>query len=326
MIAEAPGKLILSGEHAVVYGQPAIVTAVRKHVRAEFAAAKTYRFHLPYFGRELTLTGEQVDALGRRLRSQHDAFLRAQISIAEVMPDPMELAPFALACVRQRVAVPPASITVNFELPVGGGMGASAALAVSVIRGAWAWAGREPTRLFDDAMACERLRHGNPSGVDPWASLHGGVLQFQDGASIPLKAASRRLFVVDTGTPTNSTGECVSQVRANADSAIWPQFGEVTRALAQALMTEHDHGIRDAVRENHALLCQIGVVPPRVQEFIAALAAAGGAAKVCGAGTVTGEAAGVVWVFADSAPQGLCDEYGYNLMSVESNDTGVTIL
>jgi mevalonate kinase len=327
MIAQAPGKLILSGEHAVVYGQPAIVTAVRKHVRAEFAeSASGYRVCLPDFERELLLSGSELDALHSRLRSQHAAFRRGEIAIGEVMPDPMELAPFALACVRQRIELPPATITVRFVLPVGGGMGASAALAVSVLRGAWAWAGERAQAIFDDAMACERLRHGNPSGVDPWASLHGGMLRFQDGRSQALTVPGQQFVIVNTGTPISSTGECVSQVRATADSAIWPRFGAVTDSLAQALAEDDPCGVRKAVRENHALLCEIGVVPKRVQEFIAAVAAGGGAAKVCGAGTVAGDAAGVVWVLADSAPAQLCNEFGYDMMTLESDEAGVTIL
>jgi hydroxymethylglutaryl-CoA synthase len=327
MIAQAPGKLILSGEHAVVYGQPAIVTAVRRHVCSEFAeSAQDYCFSLPDFDRELRLSTVDLDALHARLESQHAAFLRGEIPIGEVMPDPMELAPFAVACVHRRTAMPAAHITVRFKLPVGGGMGASAALAVAVLRGAWAWVGREPEALFEDAMACERLRHGNPSGVDPWASLHGGMLRFQAGQSTRLAAPIEDFFAVDTGTPASSTGECISHVRATADSAIWPRFGLVTDSLAQALAVGDGCGARKAVRENHSLLCEIGVVPPRVEEFVAALAATGGAAKVCGAGSVAGDAAGVVWILADSAPQALCDSFGYNLMTLERDDTGATIL
>ena len=322
MIARAPGKLILSGEHAVVYGQPAIVTAVGLHVTAEFAERDSgFAISMPDFGRELELA--ELESLYGRLSERFHDFRSGKIAIGEVMPDPLELAPFALACVGYRVTLPAAHVTVKFGLPVGGGMGASAALAVSVLRGAWAWAGAEPQAVFRDAMSCERLRHGNPSGVDPWASLNGGMLRFQDGESQPLDAPARRFYVVNTGTPTSSTGECVSHVRQFADSAIWPEFGAVTEALATA---KDDCELRTCVQTNHDLLCQIGVVPEKVQAFVADVAASGGAAKVCGAGSVSGDAAGVVWVLADSAPLELCDRYGYKLMTLESDEHGVTIL
>jgi hypothetical protein len=56
------------------------------------------------------------------------------------------------------------------------------------------------------------------------------------------------------------------------------------------------------------------VVPAKVQQFIGEMEAQGGAAKICGAGSVLGEAAGMVLVLAERNPAELCQRYGYELI------------
>ena len=50
------------------------------------------------------------------------------------------------------------------------------------------------------------------------------------------------------------------------------------------------------IQKNHALLCQIGVVPDAIQEMIDAIEKLGAAAKICGAGALSGNAAGLLWI------------------------------
>jgi hypothetical protein len=70
--------------------------------------------------------------------------------------------------------------------------------------------------------------------------------------------------------------------------------------MEDALLKEDAVLLWNSVRENHRLLCEIGVVPTRVKKMIEAIEALGGAAKICGAGSVTGENAGVVWVVGNA--------------------------
>lgn len=100
-------------------------------------------------------------------------------------------------------------------------------------------------------------------------------------------------YWIHTGTPEASTGTCVDQVRRNfSGSSIWSEFSSVTEAIHSRL-AEHQP-IADLISENHRLLNRIGVVPAKVAALIERIEERGGAAKVSGAGTVVGNAAGLV--------------------------------
>ena len=135
------------------------------------------------------------------------------------------------------------------------------------------------------------------------------------------------MYLVQTGTPQTTTGECVSRVREqHANSPIWNDFEAVTNAMENALVTNNRRDIRDAVRENHQLLTRIGVVPEKVQSFIRDVEAAGFAAKVCGAGAVAGDAGGMVLVFAARPPTALCKTYGFEALTIHGDPLGVRLV
>jgi mevalonate kinase len=79
----------------------------------------------------------------------------------------------------------------------------------------------------------------------------------------------------------------------------------------------------DGVRCNDALLRRIDVVPERVGRFIDEVSAAGGGAKITGAGSIRGDSGGMVLVFSESAPVELCAAYGYELLDIEGEARGV---
>jgi mevalonate kinase len=111
------------------------------------------------------------------------------------------------------------------------------------------------------------------------------------------------LLLAHTGTPDSGTGECVAHVRRQheLDTTLWSEFAAVSGRIRDAWVHGDEDALIHAVRENHRLLSAIGVVPEPVQAWIAGLEAAGGAAKICGAGAVRGRHGGVVWVVGAAA-------------------------
>ena len=100
-------------------------------------------------------------------------------------------------------------------------------------------------------------------------------------------------YWIHTGTPTVSTGVCVDQVRRHfGDSDIWSEFSAVTDAMHDRL--SQGDSIDELVKQNHRLLNRIGVVPAQVAALIERIEERGGVAKVSGAGSVQGDAAGLV--------------------------------
>lgn len=244
--AFAPGKLILLGEHAVVDGHPAIAAAVD-------------------LGTTVTL----------RDRPGVSGLDRCALVDARLWP--------ALS-----VLVPDEGVGVEIEstLPVGCGMGSSAALAVALVRALAKREGREAD--FDECwrlgFEVERAFHGTPSGIDHTVSALGGVVRYRrvDGRpevraldlSSPLE-----LVVANTGAPGN-TAEMVARVRARGAE---PEFRAIA-ALVEAAPAAWP-SLGPLFRANHLLLRAIGVSTPELDRACAVMEGAGAAgAKLAGAG------------------------------------------
>jgi len=334
MKAVAPGKLILSGEHSVVYGEPAIAMAVDRSAVFELIpqAGDQISFDLPggVGGESYTLLA--LRDLKSRVDRKYREFLRGEIGIREVLTMPVDLFRFAFIHTLDglhRHVDTGLCMKLRSSIPVGCGMGSSAATVLSEIRalGHYLRVDFKPDWHYEYSLEAEKLQHGTPSGVDSYISLHGGCAYFHQEQARKLALPRMQMFMVQTGTPQSTTGESVMEVKKHFEkSAIWSEFRGVTQALEGALRENNEEKIRALVRENHRLLCRIGVVPPKVQHFISDLEQWGGAAKICGAGSVQGEQSGVVLVFANKVPTALCEKYGYEVSSVRGDPLGLRIV
>ncbi len=334
MKAIAPGKVILSGEHAVVYGQPAIAMAIDLHAQTTIAAQadENIVFSLHDMQQRESFKLRALREMNRRIQENYRLFLKGDLSIRNVLAKPVELILFTFITVLDGLHVKleeGLDIGLTSTIPVGCGLGSSAASVLSELRAVGHYLRVEfrPDWHMKYSMLAENMQHGRASGVDSYVSLHGGCVRFQDGRGESIPMPSMPLYLVNTGKPDTSTGECVEEVRRRFEQdRIWEDFGSVTDEASRVLGGRNLSEIRAVVRENHRLLCKIGVVPERVQQFVADVEAAGGAAKVCGAGAVHGETAGIVMVVADQPPRALCERYGYRITPVRGDPLGVRVI
>ena len=312
-----PGKTILFGEHAAVYGHAALVAALdhRMSVNVRISpGAGEIRLTMPGHGPTVTVSVKEAEALVREADAAwSDAFERGDGSTFHPVDTPGRLALLAAARALDDAGRSgrDVSISVVSSIPTGAGFGSSAALAVGVTAACRRAAGCDDT--VDDlarfALAVERHQHGRPSGVDVQAVLRGGALWCRrDGdrlaheeIAFPAGAlATLRLY--DSGRPAESTGEMVAAVRrlAAAQPERTRDAFDAMEAAARAGRAALERGDGDAlvpiVRRAHAALDAIGVVHPDVARAVAAIEAQGGAAKVSGAGGRTGAGSGLVLV------------------------------
>ncbi len=369
--ALAPGKLIISGEHAVVHGKPALAMAVNRYAETVIRAKETpgICFEVPEFKLRLEYSPDELLGFGDEKLAAYEDFLAGKSGIHEVLPRPVELIPFAFSLVLARTGESRGGarlgrrslgeggshigesesrrgsrshieesesrdgtrshiglqVTVSFSIPVGCGMGSSAAAGVSVLQAAahCFQVKLSRTDLFDCSMKCERLIHGHPSGVDSYITLNGGAVSYQSGEVRPRPLPSWPFSLLNTGRPESTTGECVVKVREQfADSSIWDDFEAVTRQIDDILTSGVTEQLKNLIRQNHRLLCQIGVVPEEVQRLISAVEAQGGAAKICGAGAVRGHAAGVVLVLGELNLDGFCREFAAEKLECQAESQG----
>jgi mevalonate kinase len=334
MKAIAPGKIIISGEHSVVYGKPALVMAVNRFAEASIVSSptQTISFDLLDFNQRSSFTICALHELKRRLVKNYHLFLNGELRIRDVLAKPFELFDFLFITLLDGLHLKldrGVNIRLKSNIPIGCGMGSSAATILSVLRAVVEFFSLDfkPEKFYQYGLEAEKLQHGNPSGVDPYISLHGGFVRFQQKTAEKRPMPNVPMFLVNTGTPLTTTGECVEQVAKKfSESKIWDDFAALTEEVEEVLACADHSSLRRLIRENNRLLSYIGVVPDRVQNFILDIEKLGGVAKVSGAGAVLGHNAGMVLILADESPAEICQKYSYQLMPVEGEPLGARIV
>jgi mevalonate kinase len=313
----APGKLILMGEHGAVYGQPALTAALGLRVRAELRGGEGQgvELDLPDLGTHLRSGWREIREHAELARARWRAFRDG--APFEGDADPAAVVKTALGEAIGDLAadtLPSLRLRIRSELPVGAGFGSSAAVAVTVIAGCLAWRGvePEPRRVSRLALEVERRQHGSPSGIDHDTVLRGGVQWADRDADGRLRlrpvavqaAPLQALRIYDSGPPAESTGTVVAAVadRRRADPAAFDDVLARMRAASSvfraSLESGESSGIAPAVRVFERCLEEIGVVPEPIRQVVRRLEAAGGAAKISGAGALSGTAAGCLLVYS----------------------------
>ncbi|HEX6277974.1 MAG TPA: mevalonate kinase [Polyangiaceae bacterium] len=182
--ARASGKVILLGEHAVVYGVPALAVGLDRGVEVEAVPAASASIVL---GEHTARAGDGSDT-ARAL----EALLRA-------------------------LDARPVALSTRLELPAGSGLGVSAALGVAVARAVLGATRESPPavreRVLAGAAAWEGVFHGDASGIDAAVAERGGCVQFKRGSGIEEVELGRPLpLVVAVAGPPASTKLMVSEV------------------------------------------------------------------------------------------------------------------
>jgi hydroxymethylglutaryl-CoA synthase len=191
------------------------------------------------------------------------------------------------------------------QLPIGSGLGASAAFLLALLKSLRPQLSDRD--LYTAAVEIEHLQHGTSSGIDVWTSLHGGLWWLHREERLHLDLATLPGFrLLHSGAPASTTGECVQQVRRDfpADHPVWEDFTRVTHQTREAVEHHRSDHWSEAIRQNHRLLTRIGVVPEAVQEAVRNIEQQGGSAKICGAGSVRGDSAGILLV-RDADPESI---------------------
>lgn len=260
-------KAILTGEHAVVYGAPAIA--------------------IPVTG--IGVTATLLDGDGWVLDSElyHGPVSQAPAHFAPIM------VAWRVTAKRLGSKARGGTLRIDSDIPLQRGLGSSAAVAAAVVRATAAQSGVtvHADELHDIVQEAERIAHGTPSGIDAASVVATTPLRFQRGTSMPLSpGAPLHIVIADSGI-ASATASAVGGVRelrerdhGRVDRAI-ARIAEGTeqaqRALVEGALAELG-GIMD---RNHTELRELGVSTDRLDALVQA-ARDGGAlgAKLTGSG------------------------------------------
>lgn len=267
-VGRAHAKAILLGEHAVVYGAPAIALPVR-----ELLAEAT-----------VTATDGAVQ-------------ISSRLHTGEASTAPVHLRPLLTAVGASLERLCPSGVGVSLRLtsdiPHGRGLGSSAAVAAAVARAVADLSGSELSSevLHEIVQEAERVAHGNPSGLDARTVVAEGAIRFRSGVVAPLDIARPLTFVLaDSGVP-GSTVEAVSAVRTRrlgdpvGTDALIDGLAELTEAARTDLEAGDGGALGARMDRAHGLLGLLGVSTPGLDALVATARRAGAlGAKLTGGG------------------------------------------
>lgn len=268
----APGKVILCGEHSVVYGRPAIavpVGSMRASARVEPAPVGSgLRIHAVNLNQSLAL---------RDAGSNHPLAKTARLVLRAL-----------------DVPEPDAVLSLNSELPVASGMGSGTAITVAAARALSASLGQElpPDTISALAYEVEKIHHGTPSGIDNTVIAHEQPIFFTRGSPPEMLTihAPFSLLIANSGIAA-STRESVAEVHHRWETAksyydvIFDCIGAIALAARAAVEQGALQALGVLLNENHDLLAKMGVSLYQLDHLAGAAREAGAlGAKLTGSG------------------------------------------
>jgi len=290
--ASAPGKIILFGEHAVVYGRPALAVPVTQvHANVEVT--------------DSSHAGIWIDASDINLHTELNT-LPSDHPIASVIHNL-----FFLSRISQ---FPNLNINITSTIPVASGLGSGAAVTVALTR---ALSARIHYPMTDEevnsfAYEIEKLHHGTPSGIDNTVVTYAKPVYFVKqspsplGRHVPFRVGARgegeveifkvghpfTIAIADTGISA-PTKESVGDVRKlwETDKEKWgnvfDKIGEITNEARKTLESDSLLSVTlgELMNKNHALLQSLTVSSPELDKLVSAARNAGAlGAKLSGGG------------------------------------------
>ncbi len=307
----APGKIHLMGEHAVVYGKPALLSAINMRLRVSVMESKqqSHEIHV-----------EDPDA---------QAFILHAVDITTR---------------HFKLTAPPfLDISVQSDIPFGYHLGSSASLAVATV-GAVSYFLKKlwnPIEINQLAYEVEKKQHGNPSGGDNTAVTFGGFVWYRKELEflksmwqLPFRPAKNlnHFFLINTGKPEETTGEMVQKVSVTVKKhpremeKVFSENEIQTKLVALALKEGNEDQLIQAIQKGEQTLEAMGVVSDHVRSLIRLIEQEKGAVKILGGGGQKG-AVGFLLCYhhVPEKIEHLCKQYGYSIQRIELGEEGVRL-
>jgi mevalonate kinase len=270
--ASAPGKVILFGEHAVVYGQPALAVPVTQ-VHAEVQISESSRAGIWIEAPEINLHAEL-----NSLPTNH----------------PLATIIHNLFSVLGIDSFPSLNLSIESTIPVASGLGSGASVSVALIRALSTYLGHtlSDEEVNDQAFEIEKLHHGTPSGIDNTVITYVKPVYFVKGRQPETFKVGEPFHIVigDTGVAA-PTRESVGDVRKLwvDDKVRWEtvftKIGEIVKLARYSIENSGTKELGELMDQNHALLQVLTVSSPELDKLIDTARSAGAlGAKLSGGG------------------------------------------
>jgi mevalonate kinase len=289
--ASAPAKVILFGEHFVVYGSPAILAAINKRISVN-ARTIIHDENKIVIRSDIGVAGEYNNNNGKFNALEGG-------SKAKLVLDPLYGAIRQVLLMRNNkkqknnVGI---EIGISSRVPPGVGLGSSAASCVATVAAVDSLFQENPSRqkVCELAIESERLIHKRTSGADCYVSTFGGLMQYYGKSksfkNIETKGQSLCLVVANTGI-NHSTSDLVAGVKKFRDrnrilfKTLLNYASDICLQACAAIELGKYDKIGELMNENQIILQQLGISHHKVRDIIDICRKAGAiGAKITGAG------------------------------------------
>lgn len=280
---QASGKIILMGEHSVVYGEPAIAFPFQEtFVSAKVEAATAMMVDCHYFTGELSEVPPQLKSIKEAIHQTLNTLHQEHATL---------------------------KITITSTIPAERGMGSSAATAVSIVRSLFDYftVPCTPDTLLSLVNRAEKIAHGNPSGIDAAATSGNEPLFFIKGhplETFPMNVSNAFLIVADTGIK-GQTRAAVSDVaylfeqHQHEVSQHIIDLGHLTKLAKKVILSDDVHSLGNIMNQAQEHLRALTVSNDQLDQLVIAARKNGAlGAKLTGGGR-----GGCMIALADSKEQ-----------------------
>jgi len=264
----APAKVILFGEHFVVLGKPAIAMAIDLYAYVSVKKSN-HRLNIESF---------KIDSFNKQEINKHFKPIR-----------------LAVASTFKHLNIPKVglNIKINSFIPIGVGLGSSAAVSVATIAAIACLfnVNLSKKELYELAFIPEKEVHGKPSGIDHTTSIYGGIISFKPNKSFERIPYKELQLVIGNTKIRRSTKTLVTRVKELLNkkkeyvNELQKSYEILYNEAIKAIKLKDYNKIGELMIENHELLKKLKVSHRMLNKFVKKAIEAGAlGAKLTGAG------------------------------------------
>jgi mevalonate kinase len=261
--SSAPAKVILFGEHFVVYKNPAIVAAINKRIQVHAQANDTSRINIKSGDNSVSVPATNNNVLVK-VRDNSLSFLYPILTCVKHVLSEKDNPKLGI------------NLDIDSQVPYGEGLGSSAASCVATVAALYSlFSDRDRKQIYETAKIIERNIHMNSSGVDCYVSTYGGIVNYEpDKGFRNIRSKKNFTLLIGTSGIKHSTGEVVSQVKRfkEKNSTLFKDLSSKAHLICKRAMNSMLEGneveLGNLLTENHKLLYALGVSHPMIEKLI----------------------------------------------------------